>query len=75
MLAWFNLPRETSREYNRRVQEILKGTVWNSGGCDSYYLDDQGRNFASWPWTVPELREARQRFDLVSYQVRRAPEA
>lgn len=71
-LSWFRLSREASREYNRVVQDNLQGTVWNSGGCDSYYLDENGRNLASWPWTVPQLKEALQHFDLVSYRIKRA---
>jgi len=30
------------------VQDQLVGTVWQSG-CRSWYLDDNGRNFAIWP--------------------------
>ena len=33
------------REMDRR----LRGTVWNSGGCRSWYLDRTGRNSAIWP--------------------------
>lgn len=58
-----------SHRYNKRVQRDLQGTVWNSGGCSSYYLDEQGRNFAAWPWTVPALREKLQRFDMENYVV------
>lgn len=70
-LAWFNLLESTSREYNDRVQSLLGNTVWNSGGCESYYLDDQGRNIASWPWTIPKLKQKLSRFDLINYQIKR----
>nr|WP_174506013.1 NAD(P)/FAD-dependent oxidoreductase [Acinetobacter sp. Marseille-Q1620] len=34
--------------FNDRIQEQLKGTVWQSG-CVSWYQQDGGKNFALWP--------------------------
>ncbi|WP_107657685.1 DUF4873 domain-containing protein [Nocardia suismassiliense] len=39
----------TQHEFNRRTQAKLAGTVWNSGGCQSWYLDEHGVNRAAWP--------------------------
>ncbi len=39
----------TQREFNRRIHRKLERSVWNSGGCDSWYLDRTGRNRAAWP--------------------------
>ncbi|WP_280430714.1 DUF4873 domain-containing protein [Nocardia brasiliensis] len=39
----------TQHEFNRRTQAKLAGTVWNSGGCHSWYLDEHGVNRAAWP--------------------------
>ncbi|MGF7121479.1 DUF4873 domain-containing protein [Rhodococcus sp. BE178] len=39
----------TQRDFNRRIHQKLAGSVWNSGGCDSWYLDRTGRNRAVWP--------------------------
>ena len=37
----------------------LSGTVWNSGGCNSWYLDRTGRNSTLWPYRVGRfMREA-----------------
>ena len=63
------LTKAFSDEYNEYIQTLLTDTVFNSGGCDSYYLGEDGRNLASWPWTVPELQRRLSRFDLVNYQV------
>jgi cation diffusion facilitator CzcD-associated flavoprotein CzcO len=35
--------------YNDRLQRALAGTVWNTGGCASWYLDERGRNTTLWP--------------------------
>ena len=39
---------EVQDSFNERVQEQLKGTVWQSG-CVSWYQQDGGKNFSLWP--------------------------
>nr|WP_107905868.1 NAD(P)/FAD-dependent oxidoreductase [Streptomyces chartreusis] len=58
--------------WNRRVQERMKRTVWNTGGCTSWYLDAAGRNTTVWPGTTSEFRRATRRVDLAEYAVVRA---
>ena len=36
------------QRYNDELQRDLAGSVWNTGGCRSYYLDEHGVNRASW---------------------------
>ncbi|MFF8592610.1 flavin-containing monooxygenase [Streptomyces sp. NPDC015220] len=60
-------------DWNRKVQERMKRTVWNTGGCTSWYLDANGRNTTVWPGTTTEFRRATRRVDLSEYQVLRAP--
>ncbi|MFJ6908056.1 flavin-containing monooxygenase [Streptomyces griseoluteus] len=59
--------------WNRRVQERMKRTVWNTGGCTSWYLDASGRNTTVWPGTTSEFRQATRRVDLTEYEVLRKP--
>ncbi|WP_405555048.1 flavin-containing monooxygenase [Streptomyces sp. NBC_01171] len=61
--------------WNRRVQERMKRTVWNTGGCTSWYLDASGRNTTVWPGTTSEFRQATRRVDLTEYEVLRKPAA
>ncbi|MFD8614495.1 flavin-containing monooxygenase [Streptomyces sp. NPDC059631] len=61
--------------WNRTVQERMKRTVWNTGGCTSWYLDAAGRNTTVWPGTTTEFRRATRRVDLAEYEVVRAPKA
>ncbi|MFI6462584.1 flavin-containing monooxygenase [Streptomyces sp. NPDC050528] len=58
--------------WNRRVQERMKRTVWNTGGCTSWYMDASGRNTTIWPGTTAEFRKATRRVDLTEYEVIRA---
>ncbi|MEW1832478.1 NAD(P)/FAD-dependent oxidoreductase [Streptomyces sp. NPDC088196] len=58
--------------WNRRVQDRMKRTVWNTGGCTSWYMDAFGRNTTIWPGTTAEFRKATRRVDLTEYEVIRA---
>ncbi|MFC8432132.1 flavin-containing monooxygenase [Streptomyces sp. NPDC057253] len=62
---------EAVRTWNHRVQERMKRTVWNTGGCTSWYLDANGRNSTIWPGTTTEFRRATRRVDLAEYEVLR----
>jgi cation diffusion facilitator CzcD-associated flavoprotein CzcO len=63
-------PREdVQRAYNARVQQRLQGTVWNAGGCKSWYLDDRGVNTTLWPGFVTSLRRQVASCDLGDYVV------
>ncbi|WP_353943098.1 NAD(P)/FAD-dependent oxidoreductase [Streptomyces sp. HUAS MG91] len=67
-------PRETAvAGWNNRVQDRMKRTVWNTGGCDSWYLDENGRNTTVWPGTTTEFRQATRRVDVGEYEVVRPP--
>jgi hypothetical protein len=59
--------------WNARVQERMKRTVWNTGGCTSWYLDANGRNTTIWPGTTTEFRRATRQVNLAEYEVLRAP--
>lgn len=59
--------------WNHRVQERMKRTVWNTGGCTSWYLDANGRNTTIWPGTTTEFRRATRRVDLAEYELLRVP--
>lgn len=36
-------------EFNRKIHARLSRSVWNTGGCDSWFLDRSGTNRQSWP--------------------------
>ncbi|WP_299537752.1 NAD(P)/FAD-dependent oxidoreductase [uncultured Streptomyces sp.] len=58
--------------WNERVQKRMERTVWNTGGCTSWYLDEQGRNTTVWPGTTADFRRATRSVDLGEYEVVRA---
>lgn len=59
--------------WNERVQRRMERTVWNTGGCSSWYLDAGGRNTTIWPGTTTEFRRATRQVDLAEYEVLRTP--
>ncbi|MCK7626195.1 NAD(P)/FAD-dependent oxidoreductase [Streptomyces sp. RS10V-4] len=59
--------------WTRTVQERMARTVWNTGGCDSWYLDANGRNTTVWPGTTSEFRRVTRQVDLAEYEVLRPP--
>jgi cyclohexanone monooxygenase len=67
--------REVQDAWNERVQAALAGTVWNSGGCQSYYLDRNGTNSTIYPWTTIDLRRRTERFDPSDYVLHEAAPA
>jgi len=68
-LKRFEIKKNVLRYHNVRIQTHLKTTVFNAGGCKSYYLDENGRNFAAWPWSLTELRNQLKDFDLSKYEI------
>jgi cation diffusion facilitator CzcD-associated flavoprotein CzcO len=59
---------EAQANYNRWLQKRLKRTVWNTGGCKSWYLSRTGKNTTAWPGYTFEFRARLRRFDLARYQ-------
>ncbi|WP_330335454.1 NAD(P)/FAD-dependent oxidoreductase (plasmid) [Streptomyces sp. NBC_00536] len=58
---------EAQAAHNTAVQEALRTTVYNSGGCSSYYFSPGGRNTFAWPWSTGRLVRRLGRFDPGSY--------
>jgi cation diffusion facilitator CzcD-associated flavoprotein CzcO len=58
---------EVQEEFNRDVQGQLRRTVWNAGGCASWYIDANGRNSTLWPDFTWRYRQRTARFDLSDY--------
>jgi len=64
--------RSRQRRYNDRLQHRLEGSVWNSGGCSSWYLHpDTGRNTTLWPGFTWQYRHLMKRFDPAAFKPER----
>ena len=64
--------RAATQEWNADLQRRLRRTVWSTGGCSSWYLDDHGRNTTLWPRSTFAFRGLLSQFDVAAYDVRAA---
>ena len=66
-IARLEVHETAQRDYNVRVQKALQGTVWNTGGCSSYYIDANGLNSTGFPWSTLTMQRLLAEFDTVNY--------
>ncbi|SDE39756.1 flavin-containing monooxygenase [Rhodococcus tukisamuensis] len=60
--------QDAQDQYNRELQAKLSRSVWNNGGCASWYLDKHGNNTTLWPGFTFEFRSMLRKFDLAAYR-------
>lgn len=65
--------QEAQDAFNRELQRKLSTTVWNQGGCRSWYLDGNGRNTTLWPGYTWRFRQRTRHFDPWHHVLRHAP--
>ncbi|HEX6390756.1 MAG TPA: NAD(P)/FAD-dependent oxidoreductase [Solirubrobacteraceae bacterium] len=54
---------EAQASYNAWIQQRMARTVWTTGGCNSWYLDEHGRNVTLWPGFTFEFKRLTRTFD------------
>lgn len=68
--------REAQERFNRKIDQTSARTVWQSGGCASWYLHPQsGRNCTVWPGFTWRFRQITRHFDPAAYHFSRQPAA
>ncbi|MFI0453441.1 flavin-containing monooxygenase [Actinomadura sp. 6N118] len=67
--AALDLREDTLETFDAEVQHRLADTVWNTGGCDSWYLDTEHRNTNNWPGSMTEYRRRTRHFDPDDYTI------
>jgi cation diffusion facilitator CzcD-associated flavoprotein CzcO len=66
-LAGIEPTQAAQAAFTAEVDEQSDGTVWTAGGCDSWYLNDSGRNANLWPGTTFDYRRRTLRFDPAAH--------
>ena len=61
--------RDAQEAYNADLQRRMGRTVWNTGGCSSWYLDANGRNTTIWPDFTWRYWQQTRRFDPAPYML------
>jgi hypothetical protein len=54
-------------QFNDNIQSKLKNTVWQAGGCRSWYQDAKGNNTTIWPGFTWVYILLMKNFDYKSY--------
>ena len=60
---------QAQEQWCAEVERRMGPTVWNTGGCVSWYLNAAGRNPTLWPGSSLRFRRATRRVDLAEYHV------
>ena len=61
--------RAVQDAYNADLQSRMGRTVWNSGGCQSWYIDANGKNTTIWPDYTWRFRRQLRHFDADAYEL------
>jgi cyclohexanone monooxygenase len=60
---------DVQQAWNDGLQRRMKPTVWTTGGCASWYLDQNGNNTTLWPRNTFTFRSLLASFDRAAYDV------
>jgi cation diffusion facilitator CzcD-associated flavoprotein CzcO len=60
---------EAQASYVDEVQAALVGTAYSAASCHSYFIDANGRNSFSWPWSTGELRRRISTFEPAHFEI------
>jgi cation diffusion facilitator CzcD-associated flavoprotein CzcO len=63
----FEVRPDAQRRYNEWLRKQLGRTIWQTGGCSSWYLDKHGNNTTLWPNFTFVFRYMTRRFDVAAY--------
>ncbi|MBS2032177.1 MAG: NAD(P)/FAD-dependent oxidoreductase [Deltaproteobacteria bacterium] len=58
---------EAQAQFIAETDALLAPTVWNAGGCSSWYLDETGRNSTIWPGFITAFQRRVERFRPEEY--------
>ena len=69
-------PRQAAQDqFNDDVRRQIERSVWQTGGCASWYLDEHGDNTTLWPDFTFRFRKLTEAFDAEHYETRPLAEA
>jgi cation diffusion facilitator CzcD-associated flavoprotein CzcO len=66
---WLDVRPETQMAWREEMEERSENTVWKSGGCHNWYLNEKGQNTNNWPGAWLEYRRRTRRINPGDYRV------
>jgi cation diffusion facilitator CzcD-associated flavoprotein CzcO len=73
--ASIQIRRDAQERFTEDIRRRLAKRVWSTGGCNSYFMDDNGFNHALWPGTTLEYWHRVRNFDETQYEFTSADQA
>ncbi|MEM6806403.1 MAG: NAD(P)/FAD-dependent oxidoreductase [Bacteroidota bacterium] len=67
-LKFLDIKSQVQEAHNEEIQEKLKSTVWQSGGCQSWYQTSKGKNTTLWPGSTIKYRKITREVHPHAYQ-------
>lgn len=67
--AYLDVKPEIQQNYNTHLQSLFKDTVWASG-CNSWYLNSEGKNTVLYPRLTLQFRKELKDFQLSDFEVK-----
>ncbi|MCW3128330.1 MAG: 4-hydroxyacetophenone monooxygenase [Bacteroidetes bacterium] len=61
--------KEAQQKFNEVLQADLARSIWQSGGCHSWYQTKDGKNVTLWPGFTFTFMKKTKRFELEKYDV------
>jgi cation diffusion facilitator CzcD-associated flavoprotein CzcO len=68
-VAALDVRADVADRFDEDLQRAMTKTVWNAGGCQSWYLHESGRNATLWPDFTFRYRRRTARFDVENYEL------
>ena len=67
--AAVEVTEEAQAEFNERLREMMARTVWEAGGCHSWYrIGSTGRGAVKWPGSLAEVEQRGARVEPGDYR-------
>jgi len=66
---FIDVKKSAQQEFNRELQEKMSRTVWQSGGCHSWYQTKSGKNVTLWPGFTFSFMKRTKKFEVEKYEV------
>ena len=66
-IATVEVRKDVQSAYNASIQRGLRNSVWEVGGCSSWYRDKFGKITTMWPGFTFRFRQQTRTFDLNAY--------
>jgi cation diffusion facilitator CzcD-associated flavoprotein CzcO len=66
---YVDLKPEAQKQFNTQLQQQLAKTVWQTGGCISWYQNKNGKNVTLWPSYTFTFKKQTEKFEADKYEV------